>query len=365
MSFTAGAEVSTTSPVADFISTAFDFLFGLRPKAFSAICRVNPARFASPEGFLVVSVSLAATAIMATSYIGETTLAEGDGLIVQASFLATVAVILRVFIALLLAKIVAFFLDVSAPLRALFNGLCYATIFFIPIGALGALGTYTHSGLILAIAFEVVFWFYAASAMGHFIELPSHTFWRFLGALLIGAVATSGVGVYLMFRDNPRSEKRWNSDPKDFPTLRLSNVSRNPDCQDCWHDQIKWPPGDTIAVAIYYHQSSATLSVEDIRTRLIFPSTIGKVAPVAAELWSKDIARRERGIALITRQDDSICEPRMIGLAWYPEQSLEHRPLLNNQTGRELVAEAGLYLGNAGPGWNFQGSVVATLVCDP
>lgn len=154
----------------------------------------------------------------------------------------------------------------------------------------------------------------------------------------------------------------FNTDPADYQTLRVGNVTKQPGTTSSgWGTSITATPGDIIAVAVYYHNTSLE-TAKDVRVKITPKNDAEGINHVIrAEVWSENTPIASGSVSI------SLSEPRSLD---YIEGSATWRP---NQTtygssefpfGQEkyhIFTTSGIRIGDIAPGWSSQGNVVVSF----
>jgi len=154
----------------------------------------------------------------------------------------------------------------------------------------------------------------------------------------------------------------FNNHPKDYPTLQASNYTNCPGCTN-WSRTISADAGEIVSFLVYYH-NNGNETAKDTRIRLNLPASRAQTQNVSADLWASNAASVRGEVTVnISSAQSFVLIPKSV--TWYPNRSSTphtllygQNTLLYGQTGREIVQNNGLRLGDIGPCWETQGYVV-------
>ena len=150
-----------------------------------------------------------------------------------------------------------------------------------------------------------------------------------------------------------------NSDPKDFDTLRVNNVTLDPSSNSSvWTTSDTAGPGDKVAFAIYYHNTSSE-TAKNVRVRFTPEnSPSASTHTFKAWVWADNASAVQGNAQVFLSQSESInFVPGTV--VWRPNQTTSgSQTLPNGQTGAEIFTLNGLLIGDIAPGWSTQGNVV-------
>lgn len=164
---------------------------------------------------------------------------------------------------------------------------------------------------------------------------------------------------------------KFNTDPRDLPTVMVTNVTNNPGCHSqpgagCWTTSVSAKPGDIIGVQVYFHNSTVYLAEDttlSIKPKTSSASTSHTFTGGAA---ATTIERAVGSASVNIRSSQSI--------NFIPGTVRVYK---NGDTVGYTVANesslfgTGLHIGDVSPGWTTQGTVSAqfkvsgTTVVDP
>ncbi len=155
----------------------------------------------------------------------------------------------------------------------------------------------------------------------------------------------------------------FNDGPQDLPTVRVVNQTQNP-CSggpgaSCWNTSVNARPGDTISVAIYYHNT----------TNQTAPNVSIGLGPKNGSASSSHTLRGgvavngmvvAEGSASVLLSSSQTLTFIPGSVRWYPSQTINtpHTLLASENS---LFTTSGLPIGDIAPGWSMQGSVVASF----
>jgi|GEM_PF-1795569 len=152
-----------------------------------------------------------------------------------------------------------------------------------------------------------------------------------------------------------QSMARFNTDPNDFATVRVSNYTLYPNSTSNWSTSASVQAGEIASVTIYYHNTSQ-VTAQNTRFVLNTPSGSGTSFSINGNV-SADNASPASGFANISINSNQTLTYIPGSARWYPNQSQSAQALPNGQTGSEIFS-GGLNIGVVAPGWSTQGSVV-------
>ncbi|TAL49544.1 hypothetical protein EPN83_00140 [Patescibacteria group bacterium] len=149
----------------------------------------------------------------------------------------------------------------------------------------------------------------------------------------------------------------FNSDPLDFPTVRVSNYTEHPDSTEDWATSTTAKPGDVISFTIYYHNTGSE-DAQNVKLSLSVPANDGMLIIGSGTLWT-DNAPVVSGQASVLLSETQHLTYIAGSARWYPNQTQTNpTPFPFGQTGDEFVTPQGINIGIIPPGWTLQGSVV-------
>ena len=147
----------------------------------------------------------------------------------------------------------------------------------------------------------------------------------------------------------------FNNHPKDYPTLQVSNYTDCPGCTN-WSGSVSADAGDVVSFLIYYHNNGND-TAQDTRVRLNLPASRAQNQKVSADLWGSNASSIKGEVTVnISSAQSFVLIPESV--TWYPNRSSSPQTLLYSQTGKEVVQNNGLRLGDIKPCWESQGYVV-------
>lgn len=163
--------------------------------------------------------------------------------------------------------------------------------------------------------------------------------------------------------NNNLDSNKFNTNPQDLPTLMVTNASKNKNCNSqpgdgCWNTIVAADPGDTIAVQVYFHNStpyradSTTLSIQpQISQKSTYHTFVGGVASLTLE-------RSVANATVITTLEETLSFIPG-SLRMYKNGSANAYQVIKQD---DLFKIQGLNIGNVSPGWQNQGTLVAFYV---
>ncbi len=150
-----------------------------------------------------------------------------------------------------------------------------------------------------------------------------------------------------------------NSDSADFDTLRVGNVTQNPNTTSAsWGTSVYANPGDVLSFAIYYHNTSSE-TINNVRIKLSPKTTgISDSHEFSAVVWG-DNTSPVYGKVVVNLNTPSKLEYVNNSVKWRPNQQVYgSNSLPNNQSGNHIFNLNGISLGSISPGWATQGNVM-------
>ncbi len=151
-----------------------------------------------------------------------------------------------------------------------------------------------------------------------------------------------------------------NSDSADFEVLRVGNVTQNPGTTSAnWNTAVSANPGDVISFAIYYHNTSQSQVIRDVRVKLTPKTTgISTSHDFNAVVWGEN-TNPVYGKARVYLSAPAKLEFANNSVKWRPNQQVySESQLPNNQNGNNIFSSRGISLGDIYPGWSTQGNVM-------
>jgi len=150
-----------------------------------------------------------------------------------------------------------------------------------------------------------------------------------------------------------------NNDPKDRPTLRVTNYTSNPDCNACWSTTANVNVGEIAAFAVYYHNTGPA-TAQNLRIRI---STSlggdGQTVNANATVWADNANAVTGSSQIIIPSGKRATSLTHLATIWRPNQTVSGSASLPfGQNGTEVLGSNGLNLGDIAPGWSTQGSLI-------
>lgn len=184
------------------------------------------------------------------------------------------------------------------------------------------------------------------------MNYPSRKFAVLSTALLAAFMLTQAGSVF------SSGTALFNNDPADRPTLRVQNFTVNGSNSTGWSTSTSASQGDVISFAIYYHNTSNEVA-HDVRVRLTPQSTgvsTSHTFNATIQALNAPVVSGNVSVGISSAQSMAYVPGSVI---WRPNQTVwGSQTLLSGQNGSELFTSSGLRLGDIGPGWSTQGSVV-------
>lgn len=137
-----------------------------------------------------------------------------------------------------------------------------------------------------------------------------------------------------------------NTGSTDYPTVQVTNYTKNPSCSTCWSSSVTADAGDIITFKIFYHNTGNDNATQT-RFRLDLPSGIFNNQSVYGQVWAQNAptAMGTVQVNLTSSQSLSLISGNVY---WYKYSTLTTLPF--SQTGSEVITTAGLNLGDIAPG---------------
>lgn len=151
----------------------------------------------------------------------------------------------------------------------------------------------------------------------------------------------------------------FNNDPLDYQTLRVGNTTQKPYSTSAdWGTSDNANAGDIVNFAVYYHNTSNETATNVRVTLTPRNSGVGTTQTFTATLTADNVPTLTATATVYLSSSQSINYDAG-SVVWRPNQTTYgSQSLPNGQTGAEIFNTGGLYLGDIGPGWSTQGSVV-------
>ena len=149
----------------------------------------------------------------------------------------------------------------------------------------------------------------------------------------------------------------FNNDAQDYPTVLVSNATKNPGCTTCWGSSVSADAGDVVSFLIYYH-NTGNETANQTRLQLTLPSGTFTSNSVQGKVWANNSAS-VTGSATVNISSNQSLSFIPGSLRWYPNQTStnpQNPPM--GQNGSEVVSSAGLNVGDIAQGWPSQGHVI-------
>lgn len=149
----------------------------------------------------------------------------------------------------------------------------------------------------------------------------------------------------------------FNTDPKDYPTLRVTNSTTNGSPTESWVHTTTATDGETVSFAVYYHNTGSE-TAKNVRVKLSSPGSTERGSHTLTATVDADNTSAVSGRATvsISGNPESL---QFLGVRFYPNQTQgAQTPVPSGQTGSAIFSSTGLSIGDIAPGWGAQGSVV-------
>lgn len=167
------------------------------------------------------------------------------------------------------------------------------------------------------------------------------------------------LGGIFFFSEKAEAIAVWNMAPNDFATVRVSNVTKQPNCSTCWSQTISADPGDTIAVSVYYHNTGSTIASDTVIR--LSPQSSGQTTSVTFNGSVSSLSAQNTASGSATASITSPQPLNFVTARWFPNQTTTSQMLPGGQDGSAAFG-SGINIGTVSPGWNAQGSVVFHFV---
>ena len=330
------------------------------PKRFFEKSSRDPERYLEPSLFLAVNTLVVALLLVMIGSSGTKRESLDDFL------MGATIIIGNGMVYIVLAKLAGVLTRQTVRAAALFAAYAYTSwwhVLYVPM--LSQVERVNDAAYVAASAVQVLF-------IAHFVVTCLRaTTPRYAGrfsAVLIALVLVASVpGGYFIYQDAEREKRRkyatavaWNKDANE-PTLLIVNVTRNPSCTSCWRPTGDARAGDVIGLLIYYHQNTCR-TARQARVRLDLPASVPTTEKLYARIWSADAASDARGEAELRNAKNQPYRLEFRDVEWRPTRTAV-AALPHGQTGRELLSEDGLLLGDIPPGCEHRGTLLVRFVC--
>ncbi len=153
----------------------------------------------------------------------------------------------------------------------------------------------------------------------------------------------------------------WNQASNDCKSISIVNATTlegyaNP----CWpNSSVSADKGETINVRIYYHNTGTATATN---TRLVLIPTSSLSSSSTAKTFTGRIVSDQGSVSFSSSVRANLTSSQSLtfsSVKWYTNNTSETlTPLLNGQTGKEILTDNGLAIGSVTAGWPSQGSVV-------
>jgi len=153
------------------------------------------------------------------------------------------------------------------------------------------------------------------------------------------------------------STATWNGASNDcLPNLAVANWTTQTGFNDpCWTlSSVSASPGDFINVRAYYHNTGSTTATST-HISLSYSSASSTTHTITGQITSP---QGNYTFGPVTVNISNAQTMTWSTTKWYPNQTQTPAPLLNGQSGSEVVTPTGLNIGDIAPGWSSQGGVV-------
>lgn len=154
----------------------------------------------------------------------------------------------------------------------------------------------------------------------------------------------------------------WNGDPLDCAQIRIRSTSTAGGFTGCssWSTApVNVSSGDTVSVAIYYHNTSGS-SMNNTKISLSKSPSSGASTSFSFDSFITG-SQGSKSSGTVTANISSSQTLTFAGAIWQPNQSSAVVAFPNGQSGSEIL-NGGVDIGTIASGWASQGSVVVSFV---
>ncbi|MDI6717569.1 MAG: fibronectin type III domain-containing protein [Patescibacteria group bacterium] len=151
----------------------------------------------------------------------------------------------------------------------------------------------------------------------------------------------------------------FNTDPLDYPTLQVGNLTTSPGCASCWKTSGSANGGEYLSFLVYYHNTSNETANQ---TKIIanVPSGSYSSQTVSVSIVSQNSGTINGSVGISAPSNQSLTFVSN-SVKWFPSRNSAAQPLLYGQSGNEIVSE-GLNIGDIVSGWSSQGYVIFSVL---
>ncbi len=177
--------------------------------------------------------------------------------------------------------------------------------------------------------------------------------------LKAGFVGIFTMAIFLPLLSAQAATATFNTDPKDYPTLQISNYTQHPGCTSCWSTSVSANPGDVISFLVYYHNTS-DVTASQTHASVNLPTGNFTSQTINGTIFSSNANSANGNVSLNISSGNSQTLAFLPGtVKWFANHdSSNSTGLLNGQNGSEIVSFSGLNIGDIAPGWSAQGYIV-------
>lgn len=147
----------------------------------------------------------------------------------------------------------------------------------------------------------------------------------------------------------------FNNDAHDYPTIQVSNYTRNPGSNGHWSNSVSANAGEVISFLVYYHNTAGD-TANGTTLRVPLPGGTVTSATVTGDVRATN-ASTVSGSVSVSLSSGQTMTFVPGSTSWYPNKSVSPQALPSGQNGSEIVSN-GLVIGDIAGGWASQGYVV-------
>lgn len=150
-----------------------------------------------------------------------------------------------------------------------------------------------------------------------------------------------------------------NNDPQDRPTLRVTNYTSNPDCNQCWSSSANVAVDEIASFIIYYHNTGPD-TASNLKAKISYSiSGDGRTINVSGSVSADNAGISSGNAQVFLPSGSEATSLTHLTTIWRPNQTTSGSASLpSGQSGSEVLGGSGLNIGDIAPGWPTQGSVV-------
>ena len=177
---------------------------------------------------------------------------------------------------------------------------------------------------------------------------------KLISKIILAVIFAAGF-FYPLF---PAKAASFNNDPADRQTLLVSNYTKCPACAN-WASSVNADAGDIVSFVVYYHNTSNETAT-GTAVKITLPSGNSMIQSVSGSVWAQNAPMVNGNVSVKLSSSQSLSFISG-SVRWYPDGSSSYQLPPFGQTGAEIIAPAGLNIGDVAPSWGTAGYVVVRV----